>query len=409
MRRACNVSGVQRLGCRKDRVAILSRSSLLAPRPSRAFTLVELLVVIAIIGTLVALLLPAVQSAREAARKSQCSNNIKQLTTALMNFDTNRRKLPGYVNELFDPSATTANGGKDADGHQTAKFGRRASWIVMVFPYMEETPLWDKWSGSFNNGDAESPAMAGLVCPSSPSESPGYPNLAYVGNAGQAFSDATRPTPTDSESAADGVFVDDNKNPHYGAADGRGDGAAANLRAYPRIGMSLAYISSNDGQSKTLMVSENLHTWYWTYDTTSATGGTANHYAQDDASPIQDAKHLFGFVWKNVAASSGIQPWERINGDKHYDKNPSPNTMSDFAKIGAAPTNRYESYGYPSSNHPGGVDVGFCDGHGVFMSDSVDPVIYGQLMTSNHNKSNLLDAAGAVKDKTLPQPSDSDF
>ena len=47
------------------------------------------------------------------------------------------------------------------------------------------------------------------------------------------------------------------------------------------------------------------------------------------------------------------------------------------------------------------VDVGFCDGHGVFMSDSIDPVIYGQLMTSNHNKSNLKDAAGAASRRAL--------
>ena len=153
------------------------------------------------------------------------------------------------------------------------------------------------------------------------------------------------------------------------------------------------------------MVSENLHTWYWTYDTTSATGGTANHFAQDDAATIKDTKHLFGFVWKNLAPASGIQPWERINGDKHYDKNPAPTIMKDFAV--ASPV--YEGYGYPSSNHPGGVDVGFCDGHGIFIADSIDPVIYGQLMTSNHNKSNLLDAAGVKTDKVLPQPSDSDL
>ena len=162
-------------------------------RKQAAFTLVELLVVIAIIGTLVALLLPAVQSAREAARKAQCANNVKQLTTALINFDTNRRKIPGYVNELFDPSTLPAN--KDADGHPKAGFGRRASWIVMIFPYMEETPLWEKWSGSFANGDAEAPSLAGLVCPSNPSENPGYPNLAYVGNAGQAFTDGTPSRP----------------------------------------------------------------------------------------------------------------------------------------------------------------------------------------------------------------------
>ena len=63
---------------------------------------------IAIIGTLVALLLPAVQSARETARGNTCRNNIKQLQLALTKYDSQKSRLPGYVNELFNP-----NGSKD--------------------------------------------------------------------------------------------------------------------------------------------------------------------------------------------------------------------------------------------------------------------------------------------------------
>ena len=67
----------------------------------RAFTLVELLVVIAIIGILVALLLPAIQAAREAARRSQCINNIRQVGIAMMNFETSKKRLPNGATQRY--------------------------------------------------------------------------------------------------------------------------------------------------------------------------------------------------------------------------------------------------------------------------------------------------------------------
>jgi len=102
-------------------VDVMKRFSSPAPvMGSRGFTLVELLVVIAIIGILVALLLPAIQAAREAARRSQCQNNLKNIGIACLNYESTKGELPpGAVNHL--------------------KTGKNdVSWQVLILPYVEE-------------------------------------------------------------------------------------------------------------------------------------------------------------------------------------------------------------------------------------------------------------------------------
>lgn len=114
-----------------------NRSRLASP----AFTLVELLVVIAIIGILVALLLPAVQQARESARRSQCINNLKQLGTALLNYaDTHNGKLPPgrYGCDNY-------RGAECAIADTDFKYHSNMSGFVLLLPYLEEQPLYDSF------------------------------------------------------------------------------------------------------------------------------------------------------------------------------------------------------------------------------------------------------------------------
>ena len=106
------------------------------------------------------------------------------------------------------------------------------------------------------------------------------------------------------------------------------------------------------------------------------------------------------FVWKNQPSEI-----ERINGDLYYDKNPPPTDMKTFATVNA-PT--YESYGFPSSNHPGGANMAFCGGQVVFIADSIDPLVYAQLMTPNRNRSTLFDV-NMVPERKLPPPPDNLF
>ena len=169
---------------------MLSRSPLQAAGPDRrAFTLVELLVVIAIIGILVAILLPAVQAAREAARRMSCGNNLKQLGLAL--------QLYHDVHKTFPPGMIAGDAAKY--GHDHNKAYRGFAWGALILPFLEEEALhqqidfnigatqWPTFPPSTNANEIllTSIVMPKFLCPSDP-RSPS--DLTYVPafNAGAA-------------------------------------------------------------------------------------------------------------------------------------------------------------------------------------------------------------------------------
>ena len=385
-----------------------------SPRPQTAFTLVELLVVIAIIGTLVGLLLPAVQSAREAGRNNTCKNNIKQLVTALTNYDSTQEELPGLINEVpFQGSPRVGD---------TYEIGRRASWIVMLFPYMENGPLWDIWTQEFGAdgriSDQFVPPIESMLCPSDPSDVVDFPANSYVGNAGMGYTCLTRNSSASGqfidanlEYAPNGVFLDANRR-HTGNPPGAGwitpqDGRDA-LGA-PVLRMSINYIQSNDGASNTMMVSENLHAVVYTYRDDGQTLPV-----NGDGVENPDAKHHFGFVWHNdpdtstntltgLAYSANVQ---RLNGGRDAD------VQSPASLVGNDPKEGFpEQLGYPSSSHPGGVNVAFCDGRVQFVSERIDQRVYSQSMTTKYKRSKYADVSQSppAPDRQLPQPTSSDF
>ena len=153
------------------------------------FTLIELLVVIAIIAVLIALLLPAVQQAREAARRTQCKNNLKQIGLALHNHhDTYLRFPPGGAMDQ-QPVGTVSNPGSGS------AWG--SSWMVYILPYIDQANIFSSWqfsgnSGAFNgnnNGLVTGKKIPGYMCPSSSmppvcSSNAGVATANYVGVSG---------------------------------------------------------------------------------------------------------------------------------------------------------------------------------------------------------------------------------
>ncbi len=116
-------------------------------RPHRdGFTLIELLVVIAIIGVLVGILLPAVQAAREAARRMSCSNNFKQIGTAIHNYHAAYKKLPMHIGGTFHPRDNTSYSGTNRH-RATNRFN--LGYLVGLTPFMEQQALWEQISNPY--------------------------------------------------------------------------------------------------------------------------------------------------------------------------------------------------------------------------------------------------------------------
>jgi len=250
----------------------MSLSTLNAKR--RGFTLVELLVVIAIIATLVGLLLPAVQSAREAARRTGCSFNIRGLTQAVMVYESTKRRLPAVTDRLLS-SGSLQQTGTAGSGSQSGY-----SWIFHVLPYMEEGALYnnvsantnkfalDAWSTAATAGTGTTGAFArtvqipALVCPSfagdrttsvrsvssgtttvsSSGGATGFGITNYKAMAGVGFS---------------GSFTNTNFPGMVGTLNSRGP-----IQYYPDqtnvvSGAGAAQSSVSDGMSKTVMVAES--------------------------------------------------------------------------------------------------------------------------------------------------------
>ncbi len=352
-------------------------------RTARAFTLIELLVVIAIIAVLIALLLPAVQSAREAARRAQCVNNLKQISLAVHNYVSQQGAFPPFA----------ANYAQGSTGYWQAW---PTGWTSSILPEIEMMPMYNALNFAYGTWDAQNTTVSessvkAYVCPSEDKGPPTWPGtkLNYYANLGGPSSVITW----------SGVMVamkDDSRGASGAWSNVPGDGNKA----------CFGFESVTDGSSNTALVSEKLVGMNWTApvypgnplavrflfntsfmvnpDSGNATEamqfvntcrGLPGTFAANDSSGL-----YIGFLWPSAACNTN----EANSGYNHYN---TPNGLS----CTASNTQNAQLGGFmdiltATSNHPGGVNVGFTDGSVRFIKNSIAVSTWWALGTRNQGE-----------------------
>ncbi|QEH37983.1 putative major pilin subunit [Aquisphaera giovannonii] len=332
-------------------------------RSSRpGFTLIELLVVIAIIAILVALLLPAVQAAREAARRSQCANNLRQIGLALQNYHAAVSSFP--VGFLYPTGKVPPT---------TSPLQYRWSALAQMTPYLEQSSLFHAINFDFPlayrppaaspfwpfypaNTTAMATRVGTFLCPSdgaqAPSEDSGPTNYAFCTGDGSGGGDAT---------AADGTFI---------------------------LGPAISLAALTDGSSSTAAASEQLLGIAGPYSQTTPTpipAPTARAFARVAAGPLTDE-----------ACAGAPSGWLLNKGAGWWDGN-YLNTLYNHHEPPNSPRPDCITYHNPGwkagrSLHPGGVDALFCDGHVSFVRDGIAPATWRALATRSGGEAVSSDA-----------------
>ncbi|WP_339746885.1 DUF1559 domain-containing protein [uncultured Rubinisphaera sp.] len=263
----------------------------------RGFTLIELLVVIAIIAILVALLLPAVQQAREAARRSACKNNLKQLGLALHNYHDTHQMFPINWTVNHNHNENTQEG---------------FSWMAYILPFVEQSALYDTINFDVDlanaaNSAAAQVAISTYLCPSDPLNQKGrLTGRANAPSSGTAYGVNNYKAVAGSNWAwgdhTGVVCVTCRRNPNSNNGLDAGNGFIARRTGYHAASPPTLMKDVTDGTSNTLAIGEALpgacnHTWWWNSNAvTGSTGVPLNYYYPPGKYTIGDWPRNYNFA-----------------------------------------------------------------------------------------------------------------